>query len=42
MGVIKMLIAKAKFNAWKKKNIVEDYVEIGEQDNPDASRAQPP
>ncbi|MFW9827260.1 MAG: alpha/beta fold hydrolase [Candidatus Thorarchaeota archaeon] len=30
MGVIKMLIGKAKFNAWKKQNIVEDYVEIGD------------
>ncbi|MFX0018205.1 MAG: alpha/beta fold hydrolase [Promethearchaeota archaeon] len=30
MGVVKMLIGKAKFNAWKKKNIVEDYVDIGD------------
>ncbi|MFW9867578.1 MAG: alpha/beta fold hydrolase [Candidatus Thorarchaeota archaeon] len=30
MGVIKMLIGKAKFNAWKKKNIDEDYVDIGD------------
>lgn len=30
MVVIKMLIGKAKFNAWKKKNIVEDYVDIGD------------
>ncbi|MFX1379582.1 MAG: alpha/beta fold hydrolase [Promethearchaeota archaeon] len=30
MIVFKMLIGKAKFNAWKKKNIVEDYVDIGD------------
>ncbi|NVM36924.1 MAG: alpha/beta hydrolase [Candidatus Lokiarchaeota archaeon] len=30
MMVIKMLIGKTKFNAWKKKNIVEHYVDIGD------------
>ncbi|MFX1496656.1 MAG: alpha/beta fold hydrolase [Promethearchaeota archaeon] len=30
MGVIKMLIGQAKFNVWKKRNIVEDYVNIGD------------
>ena len=29
MAVIKMLIGQAKFNVWKKRNIVEDYVNIG-------------
>jgi len=29
-AVIKILIGKAKFNAWKKRNIVEDYVDIGD------------
>ncbi|MFX0004632.1 MAG: alpha/beta fold hydrolase, partial [Candidatus Hermodarchaeota archaeon] len=30
MAVIKMLIGKVKFNAWKKRNIVENYVDIGD------------
>ena len=30
MGIIKMLIGKAKFNAWKKNNIVENYIDIGD------------
>ncbi|MFX1456087.1 MAG: alpha/beta fold hydrolase [Promethearchaeota archaeon] len=30
MIVIKMLIGKVKFNAWKKKKIVENYVDIGD------------
>ncbi|MFW9785367.1 MAG: alpha/beta fold hydrolase [Candidatus Heimdallarchaeota archaeon] len=30
MFVIKMLLGKVKFNAWKRKNIIEDYVDIGD------------
>ncbi|MFX0075927.1 MAG: alpha/beta fold hydrolase [Candidatus Hermodarchaeota archaeon] len=30
MVIIKMLIGKVKFNAWKKKNINENYVDIGD------------
>ncbi len=30
MGMIKMLIGQVKFNAWKKKNIIEDYVDVGD------------
>ncbi|MFX0007778.1 MAG: alpha/beta fold hydrolase [Promethearchaeota archaeon] len=30
MAIIKMLIGQAKFNFWKKRNIVENYVNIGD------------
>ncbi|MCK5183621.1 MAG: alpha/beta hydrolase [Candidatus Heimdallarchaeota archaeon] len=30
MSAIKMLIGNVKFNAWKRKNIIEDYFDIGD------------
>jgi hypothetical protein len=30
MGVINILIGKAKFNIWKKKKIFKNYVDIGD------------
>ena len=30
MRMIKMLIGQVKFNSWKKSNIIEDYVDIGD------------